>query len=108
MLLSGLGSNKYRAILGFKKHIADYPENALKDCLDNDREVDEFGELSAKKITISQKRLSPAETEALIAEYQSGKEPTELGEKFGIHRITVGKILRRNGIPIRNTCQRKK
>ena len=37
----------------------------------------------------------------LIIEYQAGKTPIELSEKYGCHRITVGRILRRNGVEIR-------
>lgn len=110
--LSGLDSNKYRAILRFKKYLAEHPEiqppkNVQRETIDRNRETDQFGEVAATKVRQSQKRLTPEEIRMLIAEYQSGKEPIELSEKFGCHRITVGKILRRNNIPIRNTCPRK-
>jgi len=112
VLLSGLDSNKYRAILRFKMYLAEHPniqpkKNISDETAECDRELDEFGELAATKVRRRQKRLTPEETQLLIAEYESGKEPAELGAKFGCHRITVGKILRRNGIPIRNTCHRK-
>ena len=94
--LSGFDSNKYQSILRLKKRIAEY-----------DRDIDEFGELAVGKIRRQQKRLMPDEIQALISEYLSGKEPPELGKKFGIHRITASKILKRNGVVIRNTCNRK-
>lgn len=111
VLLSGLDSNKYRTALAFKKYIAEHPEvqpakNILGDAEKCNREIDEFGEVSVNKIRQPQKRLSQEEIQMLITEYQSGKEPAELGERFGIHRITASKILKRNNIPLRNTCPR--
>ena len=111
VLLSGLDSNKYRTILTFKKHITEHPniqptESISKSTDERNREIDGFGEIAAKKIQRQQKRLTPEETQMLIAEYQSGKEPAELGKQFGIHRITASKILKRNNIPLRNTCLR--
>lgn len=68
--------------------------------LDN-KKVDGFGEIAIKSIRQEQVRLDHEEIATLIVEYQSGKTPAELSEKYGCHRITVVKILRRNGVEIR-------
>ena len=44
------------------------------------------------------KVLNDDEIARLIEAYQSGKTVYELGRKFGIHRTTVGIILRRHGV----------
>ena len=100
VLLSEHDSKKYRAALRFKKEIAENPDKFIlteKDCVCN-RELDKFGEVTAKCVQRVHKRLSPEETEKVIAEYRSGKTPAELGEKYGCHRSTVSVILERNGI----------
>jgi transposase-like protein len=43
-------------------------------------------------------RLSEAETAQMTAAYQDGKSVYELAPMFGIHRTTVGIILRRHGV----------
>jgi len=45
--------------------------------------------------------LKGAETERLAEAYLSGKTVYELGREFGIHRTTVGIILKRHGVPMR-------
>ena len=49
----------------------------------------------------SHKVLSGTEVERLAAEYLSGKTVYELGREFGIHRTTVGIILKRHGVKMR-------
>lgn len=103
VLLSGHDSKKYQAALRLKKEITENPDKfhlPEKDH-DCDREIDSFGETATTRVRRSQKRLTPEEVKMLIVEYQTGKTPTELSEKYGCHRITVGKILKRNGVEIR-------
>ena len=106
VLLSGHDSKKYQAALRLKRQIAETPElfpdlNMSEDRLSSNREIDEFGEMATKCVRLEQKRLTSEEVKMLIIEYQAGKTPIELSEKYGCHRITVGRILRRNGVEIR-------
>jgi hypothetical protein len=48
-----------------------------------------------------QKRLSPAESVALIQTYKAGAGILDLAKTYGIHRTTVTGQLRRMGIPPR-------
>jgi lambda repressor-like predicted transcriptional regulator len=45
-----------------------------------------------------QRRLAPAETDELVAEYESGDSVKELALRHNLHRETVSKILTRHGI----------
>ena len=45
--------------------------------------------------------LKYEEIARLIEGYRSGKTMYELAHEFGIHRVTVGVILKRNGVEIR-------
>jgi hypothetical protein len=45
-----------------------------------------------------QRRLTPAETDQLIAEYESGDSVKDLARRHNLHRETVSKILTRHGI----------
>lgn len=44
------------------------------------------------------RQLSADQTQALIAAYRAGKTVYQLGDRYGIDRRTVGKILARNGV----------
>lgn len=106
VLLSEHDFKKYQAALRFKRQIAEKPElfpdlNISENYLGDNREIDEFGEMATKCVRLEQKRLTPEEVRMLIVEYQAGKTPIELSVKYGCHRITVGRILRRNGVEIR-------
>lgn len=103
VLISGHNSKKYQAALRLKKEIAENPDkfHLPETDYDCDREIDSFGETATTCVRQSQKRLTPEEVKLLIVEYQAGKTPTELSKKYGCHRITVGKILKRNGVEVR-------
>lgn len=47
------------------------------------------------------KRLSHDQVQQLIEGYEAGATVYELGERFGINRKTVGKILKRRGVTMR-------
>jgi DNA invertase Pin-like site-specific DNA recombinase len=47
------------------------------------------------------RQLDDDQVQRLIEGYQSGATVYELGERFGINRQTVSKILHRNGVPMR-------
>jgi DNA-directed RNA polymerase specialized sigma24 family protein len=44
------------------------------------------------------RQLGADQTQALIAAYRAGSTVYQLGDRFGIDRRTVGKILTRNGV----------
>jgi DNA-binding CsgD family transcriptional regulator len=47
------------------------------------------------------KRLTEEQVQQLIEEYKAGATVYELGDRFGINRKTVGKILKRHGVTMR-------
>ncbi|MCL1837961.1 MAG: helix-turn-helix domain-containing protein [Propionibacteriaceae bacterium] len=47
------------------------------------------------------RRLSEVQIEQMVEAYRSGKTVYQLAEVFGIHRITVGIILKRHGVVMR-------
>ncbi len=49
------------------------------------------------------RRLTTAQTADLVEAYRGGKTVFELAEMFGVHRTTVGIILRRQGVATRNS-----
>ena len=48
------------------------------------------------------RKLSPAEIDQLVAEYQAGQCLTELGKRYGLHRQTAKAHLERRGVTIRS------
>jgi DNA-binding MarR family transcriptional regulator len=48
------------------------------------------------------RRLSSAELTQLVELYRSGKSMRELAHQFGIHRVTVSRLLKREGVELRN------
>jgi hypothetical protein len=48
------------------------------------------------------RQLSPAERSELVELYRSGKNTYELARQFGIHRVTVSRMLRHAGVEMRN------
>jgi DNA-binding transcriptional regulator LsrR (DeoR family) len=55
-------------------------------------------ETIAGEIKHSQKRFTEDEIPYLIADYNSGMTVYELGAKYGCHRNTVSRILKRHGV----------
>jgi IS30 family transposase len=47
------------------------------------------------------RRLGPAEVASLVERYQAGATARQLAGEFGVHRVTVGKLLRREGVRLR-------
>ena len=52
---------------------------------------------NVRELRQAQRRLSPAELEALIAEYEAGGRVCELAKVYGVHRTTVAKHVARAG-----------
>lgn len=102
--LSEQDSKKYQTIIRFKHQLG---ESAEPDTIDApsdsicDRKIDEFGEITTKRITHVQKRFTPEEVTILAEKYLAGKSTRELGEEFGCHRNTVSCVLKRNGVKVR-------
>ncbi|GGN19871.1 hypothetical protein GCM10011609_71180 [Lentzea pudingi] len=44
------------------------------------------------------RKLKPAEIDELVEQYRAGSSVYQLAEKYGIHRITIGRHLRAQGI----------
>ena len=47
------------------------------------------------------RHLSSAEVTQLVELYRGGKSMRELAHKFGIHRVTVSRLLKRQGVELR-------
>ena len=48
-----------------------------------------------------ERRFSQDEVERLVEGYESGRTVCELGAEFGIHRVTVNRLLKRSGVTLR-------
>ncbi|MCU1579981.1 MAG: hypothetical protein JWP19_2185 [Rhodoglobus sp.] len=48
-----------------------------------------------------QKRLKPADVDAIVAGYEGGITLVELAHQLGVHKRTVSEALRRQGVPRR-------
>ncbi|MDX8029401.1 hypothetical protein SK803_04225 [Lentzea sp. BCCO 10_0856] len=44
------------------------------------------------------RKLKPAEVDELVEQYQAGSSVYQLTKHYGIHRITIGRLLRSRGI----------
>lgn len=62
--------------------------------------MDKHGEVSKKKITKSQKKLSPSEVASIIEEYRNDSTSYELAEKYGCNRHTITRHLKKHGIEV--------
>lgn len=59
-------------------------------------------EPSPPKTVRRARRLNPEQTTELIDRYRAGETVYQLGSAFGIHRSTVGLILKRNNVTLRH------
>jgi IS30 family transposase len=55
----------------------------------------------SRPLSRTKRQLNAVQVGKLIEAYRSGKTVYELGRDFGIHRATVGVILKRNDVPMR-------
>jgi DNA-directed RNA polymerase specialized sigma24 family protein len=100
--LTGAGSNKYDALIRFKKSVpamvseAGVKENPAAEF----RKTNEYGEIAASMVKQEQKRLSEDEISLLISAYLSGMSTYALAEQFGCHRTTVSDVLKRHGVTV--------
>lgn len=103
--LTRLDSNKFKAILRFKRQIADSfdkPSDAIisHGASEPTRRLNTFGEMEALQVDQRHKDLSDKEIDDIVAGYLSGKSTYALAEKFGCHRRTVTKALEKRGIVV--------
>jgi transposase len=62
--------------------------------------VSEFGDLKVTKLRSTQKQLSDDEIAEIIVDYQNGMSTYQLAEKFGCHRQTISKSLKKHGVNV--------
>ena len=111
--LSRLDSNKYKAILRYKRQIANdlaiVPTTITRqDKAELSHTINEFGEIEATQLKQSHRSFSSQEVEAIIIAYQNGKSTYTLAEEFGCHRMTITKTLKRHGVIVDNRRAMKK
>lgn len=99
--LSALDANKYDKILNWKQH-ADL-SSTLDDNTVASRDsivVSEFGDLKVTEIRQPQKYLTDEEVAQIIAEYQNDMTTYQLAEKYGCHRDTISKVLKKHSVNV--------
>ena len=62
---------------------------------------DDYGELFRTGLVQNQKRLNDSEAANVVEEYQNGQSTYALAEKYGCHRNTVSRCLKKFGTTIR-------
>lgn len=75
-----------------------------KDSEADNRQLDEYGELSARQAKIQKITFSPEDIETIISSYQAGKTMLEIAQQFNCSKTTIGKLLKRQGVKI-ITCR---
>jgi DNA invertase Pin-like site-specific DNA recombinase len=75
-----------------------YPTRRLLELAEAWPENDGGSELVPLPKCRTARQLRPAEIDHLVAAYQSGSSVYELADTFGIHRSTVGRLLRKQGV----------
>ena len=111
MGLTDLDSNKYDALIRFKKSISTKTAEAElrgKSSLSVARKINEYGEIVASRIQQEQKRLNDEEINLLIAAYLGGRSTYALAKQFGCHRTTISDILKRHNVTVTNKKGLKK
>ena len=110
MGLTDINSNKYDAVIRFKKSLPPDTESPrlLESLPSTDRKVNDYGEIVVRKLAQVQKRLNKDEIKLLITEYESGKSTYALAKQFGCHRTTVSDVLKRNGVNVTKSSWHKK
>ena len=98
--LSGLDANKFDKVSNWKRTANIVSTENTTDCQRGGVVVSEFGDLKITRLRQSQKHLSESETAQVITEYQNGMSTYQLAEKYGCHRATVTRTLKKNGINV--------
>ncbi|MCL2817478.1 MAG: helix-turn-helix domain-containing protein [Clostridiales bacterium] len=62
---------------------------------------DDFGELCRTGLIQNQKRLTDAEAASIVEEYQNGQSTYSLAKKYGCHRNTISRCLKKHGTTVR-------
>ena len=102
MRVSRLNLNNLKAALAHRSAIL---ENIISDerAFVNTENSYPFGEdvKMVRKIKQKQIILTPAEKDEIAPKYESGLTMTAIANQYGCHYTTVGRILRQQGITIR-------
>lgn len=103
--LSRFDSNKYQAILRFKKQLFHHCEKPTETggVLSINRSVDQFGEIAVKHLQRSFRvEFSNDEVETIISLYKSGKSTNIIAKQFGCAKATISSLLKRHKINVTN------
>lgn len=108
MELSGLDSNKCKAVLAFKQRIAEHPEWLIKLSSQEkqsatNREIDEFGEIATKRLQqVFRIPFTDEDIDAIISAYNSGTSTYKIAEQYGCCKNTISDLLKQHGICVTN------
>jgi len=99
MELSSLDTNKISKIIKWLNKSASDPNNTtFFKKVQEERIVEDDGRIISKKIKTPMKKLSQEEMDAIILKYEEGESTYMLAEKYGVHRETVSRCLKRHEI----------
>lgn len=101
MRLSRLDSNKYRRILVQRKKPQPLHDSVISHNSETSySKINEFGEEEITQLRQSQKTLSETEILELVDAYRAGKTVYALAAKYGVHRVTISKTLKKAGVDV--------
>jgi transposase-like protein len=99
--LTAVDENQLDRLLRYRPNALSAPYNSTSEKAGSNKTyTDEFGEIAARKIQQAQKRLTVAEIDGIVAEYQQGASTYALAEKYGCHRNTISSNLKKRGITV--------
>ncbi|MDR1667869.1 MAG: hypothetical protein LBS03_09325 [Bacteroidales bacterium] len=101
MALSALDENQFDRLLRYRQNALSTPYNSTTEEAGSSKTfVDEHGEIAARKIQQPQKRLTAAEIDGIVAEYQQGASTYALAKKYGCGRNAISKHLKKRGVTV--------
>jgi len=98
--LSSSAPNNYTKLIKYKRQ-AHLPQNdTINGNPKSSRYIDDYGETVTSKITNTQKRLTDLEIASIVEDYQNGMTTYALAKKYGCHRNTISRNLKKHGIVV--------
>ena len=107
MLFRSLDSNKFDKVLAWKRQTC-FTEDITTSDEQSQIMVSEFGDLKATDIRKPQKKLTDEEIKSAIEDYRKGLTTYQLAEKYGCHRQTITRCLKKHDVDITKCKATKK
>ena len=99
--LSDPDSNNSRKLLQYKQDSICPVNNTLNNTSTSSLYVDDYGDFFKKGIEKNQKYLTDAEATSIVEEYNSGLSTYALAAKYGCHRNTISRCLKKHGVEVK-------